>query len=252
VAISPRHAGAWAGAPQLTVDARTGTLWVVYTTRTNGTMRVELVRSTDDARSWSPPVPVVTYHALRDGTVYPGGRREVAVAPDIVHLSIDTTRGHLWVAFTDGRHSGGRLAQVSLTGSADGGRTWSTPVRVDGDAQTASWRPTLATRPLGGAVVAYLTPDLGRSRAADATRAAADSLTLPVRVEARGATLESPAGASLGELHVLDRFGWRPTRTNEHFLGDYFGMATGDRQVLVYSRSTADGARVHALRFAAP
>jgi hypothetical protein len=246
VAITARQRGAWAGAPQLTVDARTGALWVVYTTRVRDTLRVELVRSTDDARTWSPPIPVVTYHPLRDNTVYPGGEREVGVATDIVHLAIDTTRRQLWVAFTDGRHSDGRIAQVSLTGSADDGRRWSAPVRVDGDPQVASWRPTIATRP-GGVVVAYLTPDLHRPRAA-----ASDSLTLPMRIEARGVTLESSGVASLRRLQLLDRFDWRPTRTNEHFLGDYFGMASGSRPVLVYSRSTADGARVHARRFDPP
>jgi hypothetical protein len=247
VAITPRHPGAWAGAPQLTVDARTGTLWVVYTTRANDTLRVELVKSTDDARSWSPPIPVVTYRPLRDAIVYPGSTRELSVADDLVHLAVDTTRRHLWVAFTDGRHSGGRVAQASLVGSADDGRTWSAPVRVGDDPGAASWRPTVAARPGGGAVVAYLTPDARRSR-----DAAAGSLALPVRVEARAAALDAPTRASLGGLLVLDGFGWRQTRTGEHFLGDYFGMASDTQQVLVYSRSTADGARVHALRFAPP
>lgn len=246
VAISPRHRGAWAGAPQLTVDARTGTLWVVYTTRSNDTLQVKLVRSTDDARSWSSPVHVVTYHALRDQISYPGTQRELGVAADLVHLAVDTTREQLWVAFTDGRHSDGRVAQVSVTGSGDAGRTWSTPVRANGDS-SASWRPTVAVSPRGGVVVAYLTPgEQGRPNAP------ADSLTFPVRVEGRRLTLASPRDASVHPSLVLDRFGWRSTVTDEHFLGDYFGMVTGPAQVLVYSRSTAAGARVHAVRFTPP
>ncbi len=247
LAITPRFPGAWAGAPQLMVDARTGALWVIYTARKNDTLHVGLVKSTNDGRTWSQPIPVVTYQPVRDEIVYPGTRREVAIASDLVHLAIDTTRRQLWVTFTDGRHSEGRIAQVSVTGSSDDGRTWSLPARINEDASASSWRPTIGHSRGGGAVVTYLTPDLGRARTV-----ASDSLALPMRVEARRITLESSSSSLLRPVQVLDRFDWRSTRTDEYFLGDYFGLVSGGQHVLVYSRTLPDGNRIHALRFSPP
>jgi len=246
VAITPRFRGAWAGAPQLTVDARTGVLWVVYTTRQGDTLRVELVRSNDDGRSWSQPIPVVTY-APRKLVTYPGTQRELVVADDIIHLAIDATTRQTWVVFTDGRHSDGGAAQVSVTGSSDEGRTWSMPVRINEDPGTPSWRPNIVVRPRGAVVVTYLTPDLTRLRGA-----APDTLRLPMRVEARRLTLESSSRVRLHPPQVLDHFDWGPTMTNEHFLGDYFGIVSSHEAVLVYSRTVREGNRVHAVRFVPP
>ena len=153
----------------------------------------------------------------------------------------------MWVAFTDGRHSNGRAAQVSVTGSSNEGRTWSMPVRINEDPDAPSWRPNIVARPGGAVVVTYLTPDLARLRGA-----APDTLRLPTRVEARRLTLESSSRVRLHPPQVLDRFDWGPTMTKEHFLGDYFGMASSHEAVLVYSRTVREGNRVHAVRFVPP
>ncbi|HEX3061403.1 MAG TPA: sialidase family protein, partial [Usitatibacter sp.] len=112
---------------------------------------IELVRSRDRGATWSAPIPVAAIQALgardpatgravRDGSIL----AQMAVAPD----------GSLAVAWQDGRFTGERDG-IALARSADGGLTWSAPVRVNPDASTTAFTPQVHVRADGTIGVGY-------------------------------------------------------------------------------------------------
>jgi len=186
--------------------------------------------------TWSAPISVSNLVPLENAPRYPGTTREIGVAPDIAHLAIDPASGTLFVVFTDGRFTKGAEAQVAITVSIDGGKSWTDALRLS--TGVAGWRPSIAVSGTGSVSVTYLAPD--------AERAVTDS-TLPVTLmhtalRARGAALTA------GPARRIDAFGWRP-RADSYFLGDYFALLrlrNGTGQI--YARSEVGGSRVAFLR----
>jgi len=102
--------------PEL-VATSSGETYLVYRLRTDPDWAIQVMSSTDDGRTFGPPVNVSTVYNASPArvsspvvTAFPGGRVAVAY--------IDTT------------YAGGEQ-RCKVTRSADGGSTWSSPVLVD-------------------------------------------------------------------------------------------------------------------------
>ena len=103
----------------------------------SGQPRIMVMRSTDRGVTWSAPATVSLSGAMgatdpetgffiRDAEIVP----QMAVAPD----------GKLYIVWQDARYTQQRDA-ISISRSADGGLTWSTPVRVNGDPGVQAFIP---------------------------------------------------------------------------------------------------------------
>jgi len=188
---------------------------------------LEVIRSTDHGATWSAPIRVsdfrplgardpATGQAIRDGSVIP----QMAVAPG----------GTLYVVWQDGRFAGNHDA-IALARSADGGLTWSAPLRINAEPSVAAFTPQVHVRADGTIGVSYF--DL-RSDTADTTTLLADSWLA-----------RSADGVQWSEARIDGPFDLAsaPLVDGALFLGDYMGLAgAGAAFVAFYARTTGDGA----------
>ena len=188
---------------------------------------LEVLRSTDHGATWSAPIRVsdfrplgardpVTGTAIRDGSIIP----QMAVAPN----------GALLVVWQDGRFSA-TVDGIAFSRSTDGGRTWSAPVRVNGDASVAAFTPQVHVRADGTIGVAYF--DL-RSNTPD-----------PATLFTDYWLARSADGVTWTETHIDGPFdiSTAPSVGGAYFLGDYMGLASsGAAFVSLYARTTGDPA----------
>jgi hypothetical protein len=96
---------------------------------------LQLLRSTDHGQSWSTPINAVTMTPLynRDGTTHvidPETGQPVA-DPTNPSFGADMRNGNLYAVFEDGRFSNFQYNDVAFSMSADGGFSWSAPIRVN-------------------------------------------------------------------------------------------------------------------------
>ncbi len=88
-----------------------------------------LMRSTDKGLTWSNVIDISTDQsvAVRD----PDTGAAVRAGAGLPDVAVDRTTGTLYVVWNDSRFSGGLRDDVALSKSTDGGRTWSTPIKVN-------------------------------------------------------------------------------------------------------------------------
>ncbi len=186
--------------------------------------RVGIVRSADKGVTWQAPVFVAELRAvgardagsgkaIRDGSILP----TIAAAPD----------GRLWVAWQDGRFSGGMVDAIAMSRSTDGGRTWTAPLAINKIATTPAFTPTLHVRADG--LIGVMHYDL-RSNTADTTTLLADAWLLTSR-----------DGLTWTETRVHGPFDMNAAPdAGGLFLGDYQGLVSAGNAflpVLVLSRT---------------
>ena len=203
---------------------------------------LDLIRSTDNGVTWSPPIRISseltvgtvdpdTGARVRDGTLVPS----VAVAPD----------GKLYAAWQDSRFSAGNHDAIAAAHSADGGLTWSAPVRVNSTPGVAAFLPTMNVRADGMIGVSYfdlrpntsdtstLYTDIWLARSTDAVNWQESQISGPFN-------LSTAPQASWGNGLA-------------YFLGDYQGLgSSGSTFVPFYARTTGEGAGNRTDVFAAP
>jgi Neuraminidase (sialidase) len=181
--------------------------------------------SHDAGESWSQPIKIAnqagidvtdpdTGELVRAGIDIP----DIAVAPD----------GTLYVVWADGRFSGGAHNDIALSRSTDGGRHWSTPVKVN---QTPTTAPA------------------GNQQAFTATVHVAADGTLGVGYydfrnnTADPATLwtdywfahSHDGGQTWSETHVAGPFDMRSApNARGFFLGDYTGLTSIGAQFVAF------------------
>jgi hypothetical protein len=98
---------------------------------------LQLMRSGDRGRTWSAPIPAVTMQTIlrTDGSGF-----TLTVDPDTGQLVRDTTdpsfavdshSGNLYAVWEDGRFSNFQYNDIAFSMSANGGFTWSSPIRIN-------------------------------------------------------------------------------------------------------------------------
>ena len=219
----------------------------VYTTITNGNPAqgfgngdIYVVSSRDCGRTWNGPSPVVqgisvpTYQntTFREGIL------------DSFGVGTQPVGGKypLYVAYEDGSTG---LSNVYLTGSYDGGSTWTTPIRVNDNAgPTEALQPNVDVAPNGVLSVAFYDRRLPCPDAGTADATAAGLAFDPAAPYGRADYCVNTAiqfyepdlraaNPAIGNNVRLSAHTWDPQLNSPHsgcicgsgtFIGDYFGV----------------------------
>ena len=106
-------------------------------------------RSRDDGRTWTRTRKVATTRVVATSTL----PRTTLHRTIVQYLAVSPDRpGHLYVAWNRLRHGN---VDVMLTGSRDGGRSWSSPRRVNERRRHHQFSATVAAGPRGAVAVGY-------------------------------------------------------------------------------------------------
>jgi hypothetical protein len=210
----------------IVADARTGALYNFYTsiqyTDANANavvfVRFEVIRSTNGGRTWGRPVVVAPDTSVLD--VDPNTGAPLRTGIDLPFPAIDSHTGTLYMAYEGTDFTAGRYNQIQLVRSTDGGRTWTAPVRVNGDPATPAFTPSIAVTEDGDVGVTYY--DLRTLRPGNTT-------TLPTST---WLTVSPRGGERFGHERriapVFDHL--QAPFARGYFLGDYQGLAAFDDQ----------------------
>jgi len=220
---------------------------------------IYVARSTDDARTFGPFVPITTV-SIPPGEVYPNTRFRSGILENFA--ASPTSAGHLYLTYEDWDPVGGQ-ADVKFTQSTDGGEHWTSPVvvndNVDAGASTDQFQPSVAAGPNGAVAVAFydrrqacpsgpsiLPGDVGR------TNFCIDTSLQAYKDSGQGAVLvganvrisdftwdpEQP-GQHLGGLSQYPCAGARdPCSRGSGFIGDYFALAISAHNIYALMVST--------------
>lgn len=96
----------------------------------NGALRLALLRSFDKGRTFeSRPTYVTTISDSFTGTITPDELASVRDANILFSVAVNRRNGKIYLVWQDIRFRG--VDEVAFSQSNDGGRTWSTPIRVN-------------------------------------------------------------------------------------------------------------------------
>lgn len=173
-------------------------------------------RSTDGGATWSKPIVISTNPVTDDvdpetGTPLRTGADIGGGLPDI---AVDPGSGALYVVWEDSRFSGTHN-DIALSKSIDGGRTWSTPVKVNQTPNGAlAFTPAVDVSPNGTVAVTYY--DL-RNNTSDPATLPADNFVAH----------SHDGGATWSEARITPTSFDMDTAPFARglFLGDYQGLA---------------------------
>jgi hypothetical protein len=221
---------------------------------------IYVARSTDDAQTFGPFVPVATVNMVPNG-VLPNTRFRDGITESFA--ASPTHPGHLYLTYEDWDTTLGQM-DLKFTQSTDGGQHWTTPVVVNDNVDppgkpTDQFQPSVAAGPNGAVAVAFydrrqtcpndpsvLPADIGRTNFCIDTslQAYKDSGNgaVPVGGNARISQFswdpEQP-GQHLGGLSQYPCAGARdPCPTGSGFIGDYFGLAISTHNIYALMVST--------------
>jgi hypothetical protein len=243
------------------IDAAGNVYVAVVSFPPNGTSStIYVARSSDDAQTFTPFVPITTVN-IPPGEVYPNTRFRSDIAENFA--ASPTYTGHLYLTYEDWDPVVGQ-ADVKFTQSTDGGEHWSTPVVVNDNVDAAGvptdqFQPSVAAGPGGAVAVAFydrrvpcpndpsvLPADIGRTNFCIDTSLQAykdnGSGAVPVGANVRISQYtwdpEQP-GQHLGGLSQYPCAGARdPCPTGSGFIGDYFGLAISNANIYALMVST--------------
>lgn len=184
---------------------------------------VAMIHSADGGSTWSQPTiinplidaPVtIAGHLVRTGDILP-------------QFTSDPGTGNMYVVWQDGRFSSTGQAKIAFSQSTDGGKTWSTPIRIDqsGADNIPAFTPQITVNSDGTIGVTYYDMENAAAQQPGLTdeyivhcHAATDDCTDPASWSTWGETRLSTSG-SFDMTTAPDAVGY--------FTGDYEGLAAG-------------------------
>ena len=209
---------------------------------------INLVWSKDGGKTWQGPIPVVR------NVLTPSYRNTTFTEGIVNSFGLGTTQvdGHwpLYVSYENEDPDG--FSRVYVTGSLDGGATWSTPVRVnDGPDDAEAFQSHVEVAPNGTVAVAFY------DRRLACPTSAASGVQFDPRVQPgqrnycvnTAIQFYTPSLTRIGQNIRLSQFTWDPQLNapkrfcvcgTSTFLGDYFGLDFGGGYTYTTSISTYD------------
>ncbi len=143
-------------------------LYQFYVQQPNGPITqtsLQLLRSNDHGQSWSTPVNAVTMTPLYnpDGTTLVVDPKTGQLVWDNTDQAstVDLQNGNLYAVWEDGRFSNFQYNDIAFSMSADGGFSWSAPIRVNqtpvniSAASRQTFKPSIAVAANGTIGVSY-------------------------------------------------------------------------------------------------
>jgi hypothetical protein len=220
-----------------------GTLLIGMHQETDTTAATQVIRSTDGGDTWSAPTLNVAA-PLAVGNKVPdpdnsGDPVRNASLPLLAARPGGKTASVVWQS----QDADGTF-HVEYAESKDGGKTWSSPVRVDKTPSGSAVVPAIAVSPGGTAAVTYY--DFRKNTSAAG---------LPTDFWAVTCARDCTKSGSWRERHIEGPFDARtvPSTSSGRMLGDYTGLvSTGSAFVAVYGVGTGDAANpvdIHSATF---
>jgi hypothetical protein len=116
--------------------------------------------SQDAGLHWSPVSKITNFAELpgcgAERVCDPDTSQPVRAGTNIPGIAVDPNSGATYVVWADGRFSSGSHPDVVMSKSTNGGKTWSTPVKVNqGSGGTAAFTPSVAVASDGTVGVSY-------------------------------------------------------------------------------------------------
>jgi hypothetical protein len=201
---------------QIVVDRRTGTLYDFFdliAPPNSHPYSVAFVKSTDGGATWTQPQVVAGL--LTSFVSDPNTGDSIRTGDIIPEVAIDAATGRLYAVWQDSRFTG--VDEVALSTSADGGATWTAPVRVNTNtpADRPGFTPMVDVSSNGTVGVSFY----------DFRNLTTQTATLPTDYWFTSSTNH---GASFGrEQHLAGPFDMLTApNASGFFTGDYQGLDT--------------------------
>jgi len=222
------------------------------------TSTIYVARSDDDAQTFTPFVPVTTVNMIPTPGL-PNTRFRDGITESFA--ASPTYPGHLYLAFEE--WSGSKM-DIKFTQSTNGGLTWSTPVKVNDNADalgvpTDQFQPSVAAGSGGAVAIAFY--DRRQACPNDPSVLPADVGHTNFCIDT---SLQAYKDAGAGAVRVggnvrISQFTWDPEQPGQHFgglsqypcagardpcpvgrgfIGDYFGLAVSATNVYALFVST--------------
>jgi Neuraminidase (sialidase) len=171
--------------------------------------------SNDAGLHWTPPSIVTAAFPLN--VIDPNNGDLVRAGTNIPDASVDPRNGTMYVVWGDGRFSNFTHNDIALTKSSDGGKTWSTPVKVNQTTNgAAAFTASVHVAADGSVAVTYY--DFRNYDGSDGDGAETDYFL--ARSTDGGTTWsESPVTSSSFNIQLAPK-----TVSGNDFLGDYAGI----------------------------
>jgi len=209
--------------------------------RTKSRGSIAVLRSTNHGSSWSGEIRVSQLGTV--GVRDPDDGHAVRTGDIIPEISSDESDGNddVYVVWQDARFNGFQRDQVAFSRSEDGGRTWSTPVRISTDNTTQAFTPQIKVDDEGNIGVTYY--DFRNDVAGDA---ALSTDTWFTRSEDGGRTWkeEQVTKTSFDMRTAPDARGY--------FVGDYEGLTALGTTFYPFSSESRGSTDVFSYRANAP
>lgn len=207
--------------------------------RRGGTISV--LRSMDRGATWSGEIAVDRLGSV--GVTDPRDGARVRTGDIIPSIATDHRVGSndVYVVWQDARFNGFQRDQIAFSRSSDGGRTWSPPVRINGNPATQAFTPAVRVDDQGNIAVVYY----------DFRHDTTQSLSLDSDV---WALRSSDRGATWTEERVTPAsFDMRRAPfARGYFVGDYIGVAAAGTAFMPFFSASFLGTDTFAARVSAP
>jgi BNR repeat-like domain len=178
--------------------------------------------STNDGASWSAPHDIALGLTIGLGDD-PSTGRKIRTGVVVPSFALDRRSGALYAVWQDSRFASRKVDQIVLSSSRDGGKTWTSPIRIS-HAGNQAFIPTVAVTGGGVLGLAYFEAPRGRSH-----RVAPVQYWLAFSRDGGRTFVRRRVGSSFSLRHAPLLEGVPELAVPPGlFLGDYMGMDASD------------------------